>query len=151
MSNSNVLKNQRNYVTWYISTAKQHKQTILRLWSWTQLYFKRITSMTSLSCHEQVCLTRLRFWEILLPSSADDGRSISRNVASLNVLVHDVINFCIINNLSPRSNLGFPNSLVITRVLNLIADNSGVPEAVRGMRMHPPPNVKCPFLPIIPL
>ena len=37
----------------------------------------------SLSRHEQVCLMRLRF---------DDGRSISRNVASLNILVHDVIN-----------------------------------------------------------
>ena len=32
------------------------------------------------------------FREILLPSSGDDGRSISRNVASLNILVHDVIN-----------------------------------------------------------
>ena len=35
----------------------------------------------SLSRHEQVCLMRLRF-----------ERSISRNVASLNILVHDVIN-----------------------------------------------------------
>ena len=35
----------------------------------------------SLSRHEQVCLMR-----------PDDGRSISRNVASLNILVHDVIN-----------------------------------------------------------
>ena len=31
------------------------------------------------------------FQEILLPSSPDDGRSISRNVASLNILVHNVI------------------------------------------------------------
>ena len=31
------------------------------------------------------------FREILLPSSGDDGRSISRNVASLNILVHDVM------------------------------------------------------------
>ena len=32
------------------------------------------------------------FREILLPSSPDDGRSISRNVASLSIHVHDVIN-----------------------------------------------------------
>ena len=39
----------------------------------------------SLSRHEQVCLMRLRF-------ERSDGRSISRNIASLNILVHDVIN-----------------------------------------------------------
>ena len=32
------------------------------------------------------------FREILLASSGDDGRSISQNVAHLNILVHDVIN-----------------------------------------------------------
>ena len=42
----------------------------------------------SLSRHEQVCLMRLRF-ERYWP---DDGRSISQNVASLNILAHDVIN-----------------------------------------------------------
>ena len=42
-------------------------------------------NIISLSRHEQVCLMRLRF-------EPDDGRSISRNVASLNILVHDVIN-----------------------------------------------------------
>ena len=39
------------------------------------------------------------FWEILLPSSSwpDDGRSISRNTASLHILVHDVIDFLYYN------------------------------------------------------
>ena len=32
------------------------------------------------------------FREIFLPSSGNDGRSIPRNVASLNTLVHDVVN-----------------------------------------------------------
>ena len=40
----------------------------------------------SLSRHEQVCLMRLRFERY----SPIIGRSISRNVASLNILVHDV-------------------------------------------------------------
>ena len=31
------------------------------------------------------------FREILLPSLSSDGRSISRNVAFLNILVHDVL------------------------------------------------------------
>ena len=42
-----------------------------------------IHNSISLSCHEQVNLSGLR---------PDDGRSISRNVAHLNLLVHDVIN-----------------------------------------------------------
>ena len=42
----------------------------------------------SLSRHEQVCLMRLRFERYF----SHDGRSISRNIASLNILVHDVIN-----------------------------------------------------------
>ena len=35
--------------------------------------------------HEQVCLMRLRF-------RPDDVRNIRRNLASLNILAHDVIN-----------------------------------------------------------
>ena len=46
----------------------------------------------SLSRHEQVCLMRLRFERYFSHHQPDDGRSISRNVASLNILVHDVIN-----------------------------------------------------------
>ena len=47
----------------------------------------------SLSRHEQVCLMRLRFERYFSHHRAMyDGRSISRNVASLNILVHDVIN-----------------------------------------------------------
>ena len=42
----------------------------------------------SLSLHEQVCLMRLHFKRYF----SHHGRSISRNVASLNILVHDVIN-----------------------------------------------------------
>ena len=37
------------------------------------------------------------FREILLPSLPEDGRSISQNVASLNILVHDVINLLYYN------------------------------------------------------
>ena len=44
----------------------------------------------SLSCHEQVCLSGLRFERYF--SHGEDGRSISRNVAHLNILVHDMIN-----------------------------------------------------------
>ena len=42
----------------------------------------------SLSRHEQVCLSGLRFERYRL----DDGRSISRNIAHWNILVQDVIN-----------------------------------------------------------
>ena len=35
----------------------------------------------------------------------DDGRSISRNVASLNILVHDVIIFCIMNTEQTSKNI----------------------------------------------
>ena len=42
----------------------------------------------SLSREEQVCVMRLRFERYF--SHPDDGRGISRNVASLNILVHDV-------------------------------------------------------------
>ena len=43
----------------------------------------------SLSGHEEVCLMRLRFWTYF--SRYQDGRSISRNVASLNILIHAII------------------------------------------------------------
>ena len=43
----------------------------------------------SLWQHEQVCLMRLGSRDT---SPLDDGRSISQNVALLNILVHDVIN-----------------------------------------------------------
>ena len=43
----------------------------------------------SLSCHEQVCFSGLRFERFF---SHHRGRSISRNVAHLNVLVQDMIN-----------------------------------------------------------
>ena len=45
----------------------------------------------SLSCHEQVCLLRLRFQKYF-SHQPDDGRSISQSVASLNMLAHDMIN-----------------------------------------------------------
>ena len=48
----------------------------------------------SLSCHEQVCLSGLRFERYFSDHRChlNDGRSISRNVAHLNILVHDMIN-----------------------------------------------------------
>ena len=42
----------------------------------------------SLRCHHNKILPK----DLQLKSKPDDGRSISRNVASLNILVHDVIN-----------------------------------------------------------
>ena len=45
-----------------------------------------------LSRHEQVCLMRYRFERCFSLHRVDDGRSISRNVSSFNILVHDVIN-----------------------------------------------------------
>ena len=47
----------------------------------------------SLSRHEQVCLSGLRFGRYFSHHrEADDGRSIFRNVAHLKILVHGVIN-----------------------------------------------------------
>ena len=51
-----------------------------------------IHNTIGLSRHEQVCLSGLRFERYFSHHRADDGRSISRNVAHLNILVHDVIN-----------------------------------------------------------
>ena len=50
-----------------------------------------VRNTISLSRHEQVCLMRLRF-ERYFSHHRAMWRSISRNVASLNILVHDVIN-----------------------------------------------------------
>ena len=49
-----------------------------------------IHSIRRLSHHEQLCLIRLRFGEILLPSTPDDGRIISRNLVSVKVLARDI-------------------------------------------------------------
>ena len=55
-------------------------------------YLFSVHNTISLSRHEQVCLMRLRFTRF---TSLE--RSISRNVASLNTLVHDVINLLYYN------------------------------------------------------
>ena len=39
------------------------------------------------------------------------------------------------------------SNVIITRLS--LSIHSGVPEGVRGVRTHPPSNVKCPFLPFI--
>ena len=57
-----------------------------------KLKISLVLNTISLSRHEQVCLMRLRFERYFSHHRADDGRSISRSVASLNILVHDVIN-----------------------------------------------------------
>ena len=50
-------------------------------------------NIISLSHHKQVCLSGLRFERYDDGRSRpDDGRSISRKVAHLNMLAHDVIN-----------------------------------------------------------
>ena len=54
-------------------------------------YLFSVHNAISLSCHEQVCLMRLRF-ERYFSHHRPNKRSFSRNVASLNILVHDVIN-----------------------------------------------------------
>ena len=51
-----------------------------------------IHNRISLSCHKHVCLSGLRFERYFSHHRPDDERSISRNVARLNILVHDVIN-----------------------------------------------------------
>ena len=63
-----------------------------------------VHNIISLSHHEQVCLTRLRFeryfshnsglmiGEVSLEFGPDDRRSISPNVALFNIFVHEVIN-----------------------------------------------------------
>ena len=55
-------------------------------------YLFSVHHTISLSRHEKVCLMRRRFERYFSRYRAHDGRSISRNVASLNILVHDVIN-----------------------------------------------------------
>ena len=69
----------------------------------------------SLSRHEQVCLMRLRFERYFSHHRADDGRSISRNVASLNILVHDVINHNLVLNLCA--------AVVLQSMITLIANS----------------------------
>ena len=49
------------------------------------------SNLTSLSCHEQVCLIKLCF-KRYFSHHPNDERSISWNVASLNILIHDAIN-----------------------------------------------------------
>ena len=67
-------------------------------------YYISIHNTISLSCHEQVCLSGqicheqvcLMFNPTINTSPIippNDGRSISRNIAQLNILVHDMINF----------------------------------------------------------
>ena len=53
---------------------------------------KKFNNTIRLSRHEQVCLSGLRFDRYFSHHRANDARSISRNVAHLNILVHDVIN-----------------------------------------------------------
>ena len=48
--------------------------------------------MESVTRHEQVRSVRLRFERCFFRHRANDGRSVSRNVASLNLLVYVVIN-----------------------------------------------------------
>ena len=65
-----------------------------------------VHSTISLSRREQVRLIRLRFERYFSHHSPDDGRSISRNVASLNILVYDVINlYLILNTEQPSENI----------------------------------------------
>ena len=51
-----------------------------------------VRNVISLSNHEQVCLMRLCFERYFSRHRTNDGGSISRNVVSLNILGHDVIN-----------------------------------------------------------
>ena len=51
-----------------------------------------IHNIITLSRHEQVCLMRLRLEKHFSHHRAYDGRSISRNIISSNILVHDLIN-----------------------------------------------------------
>ena len=57
-----------------------------------QDFAKLVINTISLSRYEQVCLMRLHFERYFSHRQPDDGRSIFRNVASLNILVRDVIN-----------------------------------------------------------
>ena len=51
-----------------------------------------VCNIISLSCHKQVCLMKLHFERYFPHHRAYDGRSISWNVVSLSILVHDIIN-----------------------------------------------------------
>ena len=55
----------------------------------TSFYLMFIRKMV-LSCLEQICLIRLHFRRCLF--NHQDGRSISRNIASLTIFAHGVIN-----------------------------------------------------------
>ena len=70
----------------HLSCNRVRKQIFKR----TYKLNRHVHSIISLSLHEQICLVRLCF-EIYF-SHYHDGRSISRNVAALEILVHDVIN-----------------------------------------------------------
>ena len=52
-----------------------------------------LDNILSLSCHEEVCLSGLRFKRYFSHHPRpDDRRSISRNVTNLSILIHDMIN-----------------------------------------------------------
>ena len=88
----------------------------------------------SLSRHEQVCLMRLCFEryfshhrEILLPSS------ISRNVASLNILVHDVINLLCYSKILVKDKTYFKNpDLFITNSIGSFQKTTAVSSGLFG-------------------
>ena len=72
----------------------------------------------SLSCHEQVCLMRLCFERYFSHLWPDDGRSVSRNVALLNILVHDIINLLYSEDLLLKSNLSPCSGFAVLTQLN---------------------------------
>ena len=75
-----------------------------------------IHNTISLSCHEQVCLSGLRFE---MGDYPDDGRSISQNVAHLNILVHDMKNLLYYNILKTynyhNNNSNSNNNVIIVK------------------------------------
>ena len=73
-----------------------------------------IHNTISLSCHEQVCLSELRCERYFF----HDGRSICRNVAQLNILLHDMLKL-----LYQWSNVNHCFFIAIVEVISL----NGVP------------------------
>ena len=92
--------------------------------------YTRVQNTISLSSHEQV-FNEATFREILLPSCAtwsftlpDDGRSISRNVAALNILVQDLINLLYYEHWTDKRNNFYVRDFKLKKVIFGVSTDS---------------------------
>ena len=93
-NNLNICGNTINKQCMNSTGSKYNKINILNIRKNIFACLFSIHNTISLSCREQVCLSGLRF---KMGDYPDDERSISRNIAHLNILVHDMMNLLYYN------------------------------------------------------